>query len=177
MGADKALLEINGVPLVLRVAREIGKVCGSVTLVGDPGTYQIPGLAVVPDEFPGEGPLAGIEAALRCSAADWNLIVACDMPALDTAILEFLFTAAMAGPGAGFGADVALPRYENGQVEPLCGVYHRRCHSVIRAALTAGIRRVTDALQTLALIYIPVASTAPFVNLNTPEDLRKYQHG
>jgi len=173
MGVDKALLSIEGQPLALRVAGEVARVCGSASLVGDPEKYRALGLPIVPDEFHGLGPLAGIEAALRVTAADWNLIVACDMPALDPSLLGKLFEACLAGGNA----DGALPAYADGRVEPLCGVYHRRCHPSIRAALEAGVRKVTDSLGTLEIRYVGVASDAPFANLNTPEDLRKYTNG
>jgi molybdopterin-guanine dinucleotide biosynthesis protein A len=173
MGVDKALVPIEGQPLALRVAAEVAKVCSSVSLVGDPEKYRALGLPVVPDEFPGRGPLAGIEAALRVTEADWNLIVACDMPTLDPALLGELFEACLAAGSA----DGALPAYADGRVEPLCAVYHRRCHPSIRAALVAGVCKVTDALQVLEIRYVRVASDAPFANLNTPEDLRKYTNG
>jgi molybdopterin-guanine dinucleotide biosynthesis protein A len=173
MGLDKALLPFEGRPLALRVADEVANVCGSVALVGDPEKYGHLGLPVAPDEFPGLGPLAGIETALRVTATDWNLIVACDMPALDPSIFGQLFEACLAGGNA----DAALPQYPGGRVEPLCAVYHRRCHAAIRAALLAGVRKVTDSLRALELRYVRVASDAPFANLNTPEDLRKYTNG
>ncbi|MDQ1474203.1 MAG: molybdenum cofactor guanylyltransferase [Bryobacterales bacterium] len=173
MGRDKALLDIEGTPLALRVAAQIGKVCGSVSLVGDPIKYGHLTLPVVPDAFPGEGPLAGIEAALRSTTADFNLVVACDMPELNGSMLEALFAVLERETQA----ECALPEYEDGRTEPLCAVYHRRCHPAILNALEAGVRRVKDVLQTLELTYIPVAASAPFANLNTPEDLRKYTHG
>ena len=87
------------------------------------------------------------------------------MPALDADVFEALFAAI---------ADCVLPQYEDGRVEPLCGVYHRRCHSAVRAALMAGVRKVTDALRDTAIRYVPARGGAPFANLNTPEDLRHY---
>jgi molybdopterin-guanine dinucleotide biosynthesis protein A len=94
------------------------------------------------------------------------------MPSLDPAVLEQLFAA---------GGDCALPRYADGRVEPLCAVYHRRCHAAVLAALEAGIRKITDALRPIEnasrIRYIPVASDRAFANLNTPEDLRKYANG
>lgn len=173
MGADKALIDIAGRPLALRVAQQALRFCDSVSLVGDPARYEVLGLKVVPDIFPGQGPMAGIEAALRATSADWNLVVACDMPALGSAAIEQLFN---------LEADCALPQYEDGRVEPLCAVYHRRCHAPIRTALEAGIRKVTDALRRLeadgfAVRYLPVASAAPFANLNTPDEVQKYLHG
>jgi molybdopterin-guanine dinucleotide biosynthesis protein A len=173
MGRDKALIEIDGRPLALRVAEEAGRFCDSVSLVGDPALYATLGLRVVSDTFPGQGPLAGIEAALCATAVDWNLIVACDMPALGSADIEKLFD---------LNADCALPQYGDGRVEPLCAVYHRRCHAPIRAALESGIRKITDALRRLeadgyAVRYLPVASAEPFANLNTPDEVQEYLNG
>lgn len=172
MGRDKALLEMDGTPLALAAARKAGEVCDRVTLVGNPSLAGILGLPVVEDAFPGQGPLAGIEAALRCSERDWNLVLACDMPGVSADDLELIFTAALAG-----SKDGAVPRDEGGHLEPLCAVYHRRCHVAILEAMKKGIRRVTDALQMLELTYVPVSRGAAFANLNTPEDLRKYKNG
>ena len=179
MGTDKALMEIEGRPLALRIAEELAKSCGSVSLVGDPALYGTLGLPVVRDTFPGQGPLAGIEAALGASSVDWNLIVACDMPALESVTIEPLF----AGESL-FGnfADCSVPEYADGRLEPLCAVYRRRCHAAIRTAIESGIRRITDALQYLrdegfAIRYVRVANRAPFANLNTPDEMRRYLNG
>jgi molybdopterin-guanine dinucleotide biosynthesis protein A len=166
MGSDKALLNLEGAPLILRATGAAAAVCSSVSLVGDPAKYGLLGFPVVADEFAGCGPVAGIEAALHATSADWNLILACDMPALDAPVLELLFTGE---------ADCVLPQYPDGKVEPLCAVYHRRCHPHIRAALEKGVRKVTSALEGLAIRYLPVSSEEPFTNLNTPEDVRRYR--
>lgn len=172
MGRDKALIEVDLIPLVLRVASVVGEVCGTVSLVGDPGLYGNLGFPVVADLFPGEGPLAGIEAALGETKSEWNLVVACDMPALDAGILEQLFVAA-----AGNNGDCAAPRYSDGRLEPLCVVWNARCHAEVVSALADGVRKVTGVLDRLALRYVPVASDAAFRNLNTPEDLERYGRG
>jgi len=168
MGTDKALIEIGHQPLARRVAAEIGKICGMVSLVGDPAVYGGLGLPVFPDRFPGLGPLAGIEAALDTTTVEWNLIVACDMPALEVSVLEELFAA------VSDGGDCAVPSYGDGRIEPLCAVFHARCHAAILAALEAGVRKVSDALAPLALRSVPVRSPDAFANLNTPEDLKHY---
>jgi len=67
-------------------------------------------------------------------------------------------------------------------VEPLCAVYHRRCHTGIRAALEARVRKVTDALRRLesdgfAIRYLRVENEAPFANLNTPDEMQRYLNG
>lgn len=173
MGADKALAESAGRALALRVADEAARVCDTVSLVGDPLLYASLGLPVIADSFPGQGPLAGIEAALAATSCRANLILACDMPAVRADLFEALFAA---------GGDCALPRHDNAHVEPLCAVYQRHCLPVIRAALESGVRKVTDVLPLLsqhglAIRYVQVTDTRPFANLNTPEDWSRYHHG
>lgn len=170
MGTDKALIDAGKGPLAMEVASKAAQSCEAVSLVGDPIRYSSLGLPVVGDNFPGLGPLSGIEAALGATEAEWNLIVACDMPLLDRAIFERLFTEA-----AGF--DCAVPQHPDGRLEPLCAVYHRRCHPAIVAALESGIRKVTDALQGLAVRYVLMANEAAFANWNTPQDVRNRPYG
>jgi molybdopterin-guanine dinucleotide biosynthesis protein A len=173
MGTDKARTASDGRALALRVADEALSVCESVSLVGDPAIYGDLGLPVIGDRFPGQGPLAGIEAALSGSVCEANLVLACDMPAVKRDTMRELFAA---------GGDCALPMHDNGHVEPLCAVYHRRCQPVILAALEAGIRKVTDGLRQLAqhglaIRYMQVSDPSAFANLNTPEDWRRYHNG
>ena len=170
MGTDKALLEIEGRSLLQRVASEISQVCGSVRVVGDPARYAGFGIPVIPDLSPGLGPLAGIEAALTATTVEFNLIVACDMPNVRAGELEDLFTA---------GGDVAVPRHDDGRVEPLCAVYSRKCLAQVRKMLESGVRSVKEALRLLesdgfALRYVRVPRDNAFANLNTPADLARH---
>jgi len=60
MGRDKALLPFRGEPLACSVARQVELAAGSVVMVGDPDLYGSLRYPVIPDAFPGEGPLSGI---------------------------------------------------------------------------------------------------------------------
>ena len=174
MGVDKAKADSRGRALALRVADQTSAtVGGRVSLVGDPSVYGDLGLPVVADRFPHHGPLAGIEAALAATESEYNLIVACDMPAIREDLLGELFLAC---------GDCALPQHADGRLEPLCAVYRRGCHQAIKSALEKGVRKVTDALAELArdgyaIRYVRVSDPAAFANLNTPEDWRRYHHG
>lgn len=168
MGTDKSRLLVEGVPLIDRTIACIREVCPSVTLVGDPVRYPDLSLPVIADAVSGQGPLAGIETALRFTDADWNLIVACDMPALDSATLGALFAAAS-------DCDAVVPRTPDGEIEPLCAVYHRRGHPVIAGAFAGGIRKVRSVLPSLAIRYLSVDRSDVFTNLNTAEDLARYR--
>ena len=169
MGRDKALIEVAGKPLALVAAEALGVVCESVSLVGDPARYGALGLPVVSDTNRGCGPLSGIEAALGATRSEWNLIAACDMPAVDASLLRELIEAA--------SDDAAIPRYPDGSIEPLCAMYHRRCHTVAADTLAAGLRRISDFTARLTVRYVQVTDPRPFLNLNTPEDLENYRRG
>jgi len=171
MGSDKALLRLNGAPLVVSAARLVESVAGEVTAVGAPERFSGLGLAVIPDDFPGAGPLGGIATALRAARAAWNLIVACDLPYLTKAWLEHLAGRARASKG-----DAVLPMNVRG-AEPLCAVYHKRCEPIIRAAIERGIRKVTDGLAGLRVEEIEPAEWKAFdsdgllfKNMNSPAD-------
>jgi molybdopterin-guanine dinucleotide biosynthesis protein A len=169
MGRDKAWVEIDGRPLALVAAAALERSCASVSLVGDPVRYGALGMPVIADRFAGSGPLSGIEAALAATCSDWNVIVACDMPSLDAQLLDSLIASA--------ADDGVVPRYPDGSVEPLCAVYHRRCHRAAEEALERGMRRLTDFLAQLTIRYFPVTDDQAFRNLNTPADVERYRSG
>ena len=140
MGADKALLPWRGGTLLDWVARQVLEATGSVTLVGAPGRYAARGYEAIGEQHAGAGPLSGLEAALRQSASDLNLIVACDMPLVSAAALLSLCTAALES-----GADVCAAATA-GVAEPLCAVYHRRLLGTIETALKEGRLSVRQLL-------------------------------
>ncbi len=169
MGRDKALLPFRGGPLVESIAREVEAAAESAVLVGDAARYGDLGRAVIPDLHPGEGPLGGILTALQHTSADWNLIVACDMPAVSGVFLGSLFDAAEK-----LGLDVIIPAGPSGLPEPLCAVYHTRSRDLICTAFESGVRKVTASLEGLRIAILPVPELTPFQNVNTPEDWAAY---
>ena len=163
MGRDKALLPFRGGSLSGAIARAVESAAGHVTLVGNPA------LGGIADLYPGEGPLGGILTALHHTAAEWNLVVACDMPGISSGLLGRLLTAAEES-----GADALLPRGPAGRLEPLCAVYRRQAGGRMEAAFARGIRKVTRALEGLVTVHLNVPELAPFQNVNTPEDWQPY---
>ena len=165
MGRDKALLPVHGSTLLEQVAREVLAAAGNVTVIAPPERYRGIGLSVIPDLRPGQGPLGGIHTALSATNADWNLIVACDMPGITMTFLKEMMEQAEA-----CGADCLIPQNAEGRMEPLCAVYHRRCLAEVCAAIGAGIRKVTLGLRTLQVAEWRPATVEHFTNLNTPQD-------
>ena len=173
LGRDKALLTVEGVPLVLRVAEAVRAAAETVTLVGQPVKYSQLGLRVIADPLSGFGPLAGILAALEDSSQPWNLIVACDMPNITAPFLRFLLRKAEEAR-----ADVLLPMDDSGRAEPLCAVYARSCRAAIQSAIEAGEHKITRAFGNLRVSQLRLADYAAynpggnlFANFNTNADI------
>jgi molybdopterin-guanine dinucleotide biosynthesis protein A len=169
MGRDKALLPFRGGVLAESVAREVALAAGSAVLVGDPGRYAAFGYTVIPDRYPGEGPLGGILTALCHTTAEWNLVVACDMPELSAEFLGRILDAAEEST-----ADALVPIGPSGLPEPLCAVYRRCSRAPLEGAFERGERKVMAALASLPVLLWPMSELAPFQNVNTPEDWDGY---
>jgi len=163
MGRDKARLPFRGADLVAAVSAAVARAAGSVTLVGHAD------LPAIPDLYPGQGPLGGILTALHHSQADWNLIVACDMPEISAAFLADLLDRAVRSP-----ADVLLPYGPDNLPQPLCAVYRRRALPVMEDHFTRGVHKVTAALAGLAVERWDVSELSCFQNINTPRDWAAY---
>jgi molybdopterin-guanine dinucleotide biosynthesis protein A len=147
-GKDKALVELSGSPMCVRMSALLGAVfVPEVRLVGDPAKYGNLGLACTPDLWPGEGPLGGILTALRhaeeAKKADYNLIIGCDMPFLTKDWLIELLSRTCRSE-----AQVALAKSQQG-FEPLCAVWRTEALATVEAQFKLGVRKVTDVMKHL----------------------------
>jgi molybdopterin-guanine dinucleotide biosynthesis protein A len=162
MGRDKGLLPIEGSVLVERTAERVRAAAGSVTLVGAPERYASLGLAVAPDLIEDCGPIGGLYTALKMTSADWNLLVACDMPGITAGFLGELLAAARER-----GSTCLVPQTESG-LHPLCAVYHRRAGGAVESAIERKRFKMHDLLKVLGAVSWPVTDASMLENVNTP---------
>ncbi len=170
MGKDKALLQLQGRSLLDRSLELARSVADDVCIVGDPhkfSTYD----SVVQDVFPGRGPLGGIHAALRQSQTEWNLMLAVDLPFVESRFLSHLIACARES-----AAMVIVP-YGGGRWQPLCAIYRRRFGEIAEESLRKGENRIDallDRVQTQIIheedILSMGFSTNMLRNLNTPAE-------
>lgn len=175
-GRDKALAEIGGKPMVLRMCELLSNVLGEVSVIAAPQKYTGIGLQIVEDRWPGEGPLGGIITALWTTAAkspapEWNIILSCDMPFLTVRWMEFL-----AGRAARSEAQVVVPKSTYG-LEPLCACWRTATAGILQEAFEGGVRKVTEALKRVTTEVLDEAEWKRFDsegrlfwNMNTPAD-------
>lgn len=171
MGRNKALIEVGGEAVIERTARLVGEVFEECIVVGPKTVFTGFGMKCVEDDWPGAGPLGGIATVLRATRAEWNLVVACDLPYLTRVWLDYLMQRAKAS-----AADAVVPENTIG-AEPLCAMYRKRGEVIIRAALERGVRKVTEGLAGLMIERIAPGQWKPFdsdgmlfKNMNTPAD-------
>jgi len=162
MGRDKALLPVGGRALVERTADRVRAAAGSVTLIGAPERYLHLGMPVVPDLIANCGPIGGLYTALKITDAEWNLLVACDMPGVTAEFLGELLAAAVVR-----GSTCLVPETESGQ-HPLCAVYHRRALDATEFAIGHNRFKMHDLAQLLEAASWPVADPSVLENVNTP---------
>jgi molybdopterin-guanine dinucleotide biosynthesis protein A len=168
MGRDKAFLRWHSRFMVELMADQVASCVGNVALIGDRERYGGFGIDCFPDLHPGLGPLGGIEAALESKRGELNLIVACDMPDLESAsLLKLLQRAEMND------AQCVAARDENGLIHPLCAVYRSSCLPVIRGALEAGRLKLLDVLEQLGAVTLAIGQRIS--NVNTPEEWSAWQ--
>ncbi|MDD5199576.1 MAG: molybdenum cofactor guanylyltransferase [Terrimicrobiaceae bacterium] len=169
MGRDKCLIEIDGIPLWRRQWELLGGIAGESMIVAPvrPG-WCPPDLRWVADAVAGCGPLGGLAVALAAATHDRVLILAVDLPGMNSDYLKKLLAHAT-------GACGIVPVMDR-LFQPLSAVYPR-------SALAATLRQLATpdkSLQPLLrrLVAEGIMKSAPveeadrplFRNLNTPGD-------
>jgi molybdopterin-guanine dinucleotide biosynthesis protein A len=170
MGTDKSRLKLEGETFVERIAREIGVVAESVSLVGNQPN-SAPKLAQVPDVFPNWGALGGVHAALAACSADWALVVACDFPLVSSELLARLGSFRE-------GHEAVAPIQDDGIPQPLCALYRvKPCLVAAEHMIKSGERKPIALLQSVRTRWVSFAELSTlrganhfFDNINTPED-------
>ncbi len=122
------------------------------------------------DTREGLGPLAGIMAAqARYPDAAW-LVLACDLPFLDAATLDFLLAQRdPARQATAFRASHPDPRH-NGLPEPLCAIYEPSSRAAILAQVAAGKDCPRKFLINADAKLLDEPNPHALDNVNTPEE-------
>jgi molybdopterin-guanine dinucleotide biosynthesis protein A len=175
MRGEKALLPLGDKPLVMHVAERARKLSSDVFLVAPENQrHKDLGLPYEVDRHPGIGPIAGLEAALLALSNECLLLMACDMPFVDPAVIQLLL-------------QEWNPKHQvvafriDGILHPMPALYRRDVLFAVERLLA---RREYDLQQLFGEVRVKevpeekVIRIDPdlksFVNLNTQEAYRRY---
>lgn len=185
MGQDKALLPAAGSSSLLEhVVREawdatalpvliVGRARPENWLLGDKAAVFVPD-----DEWPGVGPLGGLQTALRHANGASVLALACDLPKMTAAALRWLLDKARAAYARGELGD-GLATQNGAQIEPLFSVYAASCLPLLDARLAQDRRSLHGLIEAgdFSRLIAPPEVAAALVNVNTPEEWQRYGWG
>lgn len=168
-GADKGLLDWRGRPLVEWLADTARPLTDDLLISCNRHAERYATLAdrVVRDDDPDyPGPLAGIRAGLAAMRHALLLVLPCDAPRIDAALLRELHAVAAAHPSR----PVMVRRGEDW--EPLYCALPVALRPAVEAAWSAGERSPRRLWQQLDAVALPCPRDDPrLANLNTPEAL------
>jgi molybdopterin-guanine dinucleotide biosynthesis protein A len=162
-GAHKGLLPVGGIPMVVRQLRALAPLAVERVIVANqPEAYAAvaaaEGARVIPDVHPDRGPLAGLEAALLATSAPYLLVLACDLPFPEPALL-------VAAPPC-----LAAIARAGEVVQPLHARYDRAILLRVQARLAGDRLRLLDLVAELDPRYVELPARA-VLNVNTSADL------
>lgn len=168
MGSTKALIEIDGRRMadrVLDAARSVGA-DPVVVLGGDRTELAVLSAPVVPDRYPGEGPVAGVLGALQHfeGIAERVLVLPCDLADLQAATLLPLVEAEA---GDGFSKVWVAA---NDRLEPMCAIWSVDATARVQELFDAGERALHVVIGELPHVAVTV-DPAGLTNINTPDQL------
>ncbi len=186
MGQDKRRLRLwgaEGPTLLEHTVAVVGALCPDVVVVlNDPEAWTGLKARLVGDVYPDGGALGGIYSGLAACAHEYALVVACDMPLLNPALLA----AMLARPR---DYDLLVPRSprpgaarNNLDVEPLHAIYSKACLEPMREALETGRRQIAAFFPAVRVAYLEPEEIArhdphghSFLNVNTAEQMAEVE--
>ena len=173
MGTDKSFVLFDGRPMIETVIAAVDGLGDETLLITNkPDEYKQFRLPMVGDLYPDHGPLGGIFTAVHTASNPHVLVVACDMPWLNRALLEQMITLRQT-------ADVVVPRWEKFP-EPLHAIYSKACLPAIEENLKAKRLKIIGFYGKVTVKFIEAdvirqfdENGRSFANINTSEDLER----
>jgi molybdopterin-guanine dinucleotide biosynthesis protein A len=177
MGTDKSFVQLRGKPIIGHVIERVADLGQDETflITNRPTQYAHLALPMYGDIIPEKGSLGGIYSALHHSHSPYTLVVACDMPFVNPALLQYMVGL------CNEAYDVIVPRVAE-YPEGLHAIYSQSCLGPIRKQLDADRLKVIGFYGDMRVRYLDEAEYASFdpqglsfQNINTPEELEAAQ--
>jgi molybdenum cofactor guanylyltransferase len=168
MRTDKARLPLPGGTMVERVLAQVEGLFDEILIsVSRAQAAAFPGFRTVVDEVEGLGPMAGVLTGLKAARNETCVVLACDIPDVDTRLLRSLV-------GKADGREIVVPITPEGFLEPLIAVYSGRLAPRIEESLRAGEYSLLPIIESARTLKVRLRKQDRVRNLNTPEDYEEY---
>lgn len=177
MGQDKALLAINDRSLLNHVCtvaqdsvKDVYVITPWTTKYQDlipPKVYLIKEKIVLSDTD--NCPLIGFYQALQQVSADWILLLACDLPNINSEAIQQWCKYLKEVDDS----EIALLPFHPKGYEPLCGFYRYSCLPLLKDYIDQGGKSFQKWLAQYPVKELPISDRSILFNCNTLEDWLK----
>lgn len=123
-GRNKALVKLKDRPMIHYAIEQCKTITDKIIVsiskndTIEPFRRVLPSdVEIIKDDGAIKSPLTGFKSAIRQFNSGYVVVIACDMPFIRSEVVDFLFEEVV-------GFDLAIPRWQNGCVEPLHAVYN-----------------------------------------------------
>jgi molybdopterin-guanine dinucleotide biosynthesis protein A len=179
-GRDKGLVPFMGGTMIEYILMQLEGIGEEVIVItNSPDDYRFLGLPLFPDVIPDWGALGGLYSAIYHAPQEACLVLACDMPFVNRALLDHLIALLP-------GYDAVIPHLDPTEnqmpafAEPFRAVYRKTCLEPIKMAIETGRRRVISFFDQINIRFVArgeIEAYDPlllsFFNVNTQDELTK----
>ena len=163
MGQDKSQLQYQGQSFAQRGIGLLSLFCSEIIVSASQGAWPN-SVRVVPDAYPGIGPMGGLHACLQACTHQCALVLPCDSPLLEKEAIAQLIESSSTGRPTVFS--------KNGFPEPLVGIYPKSSLPIIEKLIAQKEYSLQALLKLSSALCIEIGPTIErqFSNINTPSD-------
>ncbi|HWZ13841.1 MAG TPA: NTP transferase domain-containing protein [Mucilaginibacter sp.] len=170
MGFDKGTVNWHGKEQRYHVADMLKPLCKEVFISCRPDQQQEmeTGYNTLPDTFTGLGPFGAILSAFREKPDAAWLVVACDLPLIDSYTLQHLIHSR--------NSSMIATAYKNvfdGFPEPLITIWEPKSYPVVLSFLSQGYSCPRKVLINSDITLLEAPDPDTLTNVNTPEELER----
>lgn len=166
MGTDKGLVSYNNKPFVEHIIKAMQPLVDDIIIISNNKNYEAFGFSCFADLIKNAGPLAGIYTGLKHSKTENNLIVSCDVPLINTEVLQKLIDQQN-------DASEVIQLQSQGKNMPLIAIYKKQCEAIFLEELDQNQRKVQKAIEKCKVktVVIEPDFEKHTTNINTQKDL------
>jgi len=187
MGTDKALLDLDGQPIIERILEQTQGLGDQIIVTNTPAHYAYLGLPTASDVLPDKGALGGLYTCLQAATQPYALVLACDMPFVNRSLLEYMMslapefeavvprltpsvlrTAPPNSPDTTLHNNTTEGEFGGGregakaEAEPFRAIYSKACLDPIRRALDSGKLRMISFFPEIQLRWVEAGEIKQF---------------
>jgi molybdopterin-guanine dinucleotide biosynthesis protein A len=174
LGEEKGLALFRGRPLIEYAIDILRPVCEQIIVSANNqlNRYAEYGYQVVVDEVKNAGPIGGLFTCLKMSSTQYNFVLSCDTPFVDSRLYPYLLEHIE-------NFQIAAPLHKGNLIEPLVACYATNVLWDIQRSIENERYKLHDVFGEIRFkavkIYqdLPFCSEELFWNINTKNDIKR----